>query len=360
MEIKRKELLQALNRCMPGIETGNAVLVGSDTFVFNDGYVSSYNDIISVRVPLESIGAQELHGAVKAEEFFRVLSKLNAEVLTIEPKEKGWQIKCGKSRLNMSLIDFDYNDRFNKLTATEDNDWSEIDNSVIEGINRCLIANNKSQVSGVFMQDNSIVSTDGNQAHKVESPFTLPRCWLSDKVANELVKVTDVNKMRVASSWVHFGTENGATISVKTLQAENYPIENIEKLLERFTQVQEDEVSGTFPKELFPAIDRAVSFSLDIDDKKSVKLTLSEKGIEVYSQKTSGNYTERVQWTDDVQGKLSQLIIYVDVDMMTQLAKKSLDFYLRKGPKMGDKQTYRMVFVAEDSVHIMATLDYEG
>lgn len=52
MVIQKKELLENLKIVSPGIETGTVVLQGADTFAFHDGFISSYNDTISVTVPI--------------------------------------------------------------------------------------------------------------------------------------------------------------------------------------------------------------------------------------------------------------------------------------------------------------------
>jgi len=71
MNVKRTELLKVLKQCLPGIENGNKVLEGADLFIFNKGSVHSYNDVISVSVPVKSDGLLEegIDGAVRAEEF---------------------------------------------------------------------------------------------------------------------------------------------------------------------------------------------------------------------------------------------------------------------------------------------------
>lgn len=59
MVIQKKELLDSLKACMPGIETGSAVLQGADSFVFHDGKIFTYNDSISVTVPIKNDGLLE-------------------------------------------------------------------------------------------------------------------------------------------------------------------------------------------------------------------------------------------------------------------------------------------------------------
>ena len=81
MTIDRKQLLESLKFAMPGIETGTVTLQGADTFIFYNGKIYTYNDSVSVCVPISQIGLIEenIEGAVKAEEFFKVISKFPSD-----------------------------------------------------------------------------------------------------------------------------------------------------------------------------------------------------------------------------------------------------------------------------------------
>ena len=111
MTIQKKQLVESLKACMPGIESGSAVLQGADSFVFHDGKIFSYNDAISVTVPITQEGLLEegIEGCVKAEEFFKVVSKFPADEIKFTVTEKGsWLLKCGKAKAEMTLLNFDF------------------------------------------------------------------------------------------------------------------------------------------------------------------------------------------------------------------------------------------------------------
>ena len=98
MVINRKELLENLKMAMPGIETGTAKLQGADTFVFKDGKIFTYNDTISVSVPINQTDLIEenIEGAVSAEEFYNIISKLPVEEIKFAVGENGksWILKA--------------------------------------------------------------------------------------------------------------------------------------------------------------------------------------------------------------------------------------------------------------------------
>ena len=75
MKIKRTDLLDHLRMVMPGVETGKSILEGADTFVFTHDGIFSYNDSISVSIPIDT----GINGAVKSKEFFNLLSTIEHE-----------------------------------------------------------------------------------------------------------------------------------------------------------------------------------------------------------------------------------------------------------------------------------------
>jgi len=165
MVIQKKELLDSLKACMPGIEAGSAVLQGADSFVFHDGKIFTYNDSISVTVPIKNDGLLEegLEGCVKAEEFFKIISKFPADEIKFSVTEKGtWLLKCGKAKAEMALLNFDFQTRLKNI-APEKDAWIDLSDDFVFGIGTCKMSVNKTQLSGVYFEGQDIISTDGNQ-----------------------------------------------------------------------------------------------------------------------------------------------------------------------------------------------------
>ena len=83
MIIEKSKMISILKKCLSGVETkDNLLLEGADTLLFDGEYVHTYNDTISVSVKLtESMNG--LKGAIKADELYKIISKLLAESLRI-------------------------------------------------------------------------------------------------------------------------------------------------------------------------------------------------------------------------------------------------------------------------------------
>lgn len=359
MLVQKKELVKCLQMAMPGIESGSAVLQGADCFVFYDGKIFTYNDSISVTVPISSEGLLEegVEGCVKAEEFFKTVSKLPGDEIKFSVTEKGtWLLKCGKAKLEMTLLDFDYKTRLKNIAPKED-DWINLSDDFISGVSVCKMAANKTQLSGVYIEGRDIVSTDGNQMNCYTfKNLELPKVWISDSSAAELIKLNKLVAVQVQDTWVHFKSEDGTLFSIKTLQAAGFPYEKIKSIIDT-SDIKKAILHAKFPKEMFSSIDRAVSFSMNISECSAVRLVISKEKIIVSSERNTGKYNEKVSWEEEINQDFEPFTVYVDAQMMQFMAQRTVEFYLLKGPVKNGKSLPRLLFVTDSSKHLLATLD---
>lgn len=356
MTLERKVLLENLKLAMPGIESGNVVLQGSDSFVFHDGKLFTYNDLVAVLVPMDSIGLvdDDIEGAVHAKEFYNVVSKFTNDEITLSVKdEKSWELKCGRAKASLTLLDFDFKTRLDGVTPDE-KAWVDLDDDFMEGLAICKMGNNKSNFAGIYVNGNDILSTDAYQINLFNSKSLLPKFWISDSSVNELLKIKKFKKVQTNKTWVHFKTEEGVVFSLKTLNDVNYPYTKIRNLVNN-SNPSEDDFHATFPTALFKSVDIADSFAMDMFDQNVVRLVLSNDGIEVSSEKNAGSYVENIPWDKPLEKEIEPTKIYVNASMMSAMGTKSLEFYLIHIPAKNGKVMPRILFVTPSSKHIMAT-----
>jgi len=352
MNVKRTELLKALKQCLPGIENGNKVLEGADLFIFSKGFVHSYNDVISVSVPVKSEGLLDegVEGAVRAEEFYGIINKFNGDLIEFTVEKDKWILKSGKARAELVLMSGDFTERFENIKPEKKN-WLEISPEFTQGLGICKMSNNNKQISGLYITSCDITSSDGFQVNQYKySAPEFDNFWISDESANELLKVGVLTHIQLKGSWVHFKTADNTTFSVKTLQADKWPYAKIIDLLESHKKTNKS-VSAVFPKELFDAIDRASSFYLDISDSKAVKLSISPKRIVVYAERIAGKYEEKVAWEKECP-QFEAFEIFVDTQMILYAARRSMSFYIHEVEGCAP----RLIFTTDNSIHLMSTL----
>ena len=357
MTISRKELLDSLKRAMPAIETGTPTLQGADAFVFHDGKIFSYNDSIAVYIPLAITGLVDegIEGSVHADEFFKVISKFSADEINFAVTGNNtWMLKCGKAKVEVTLMDFDFTTRLQGVTPDE-NSWVKISDEFVNGIGACKMAVNKTPLAGIYISGKNVVSTDGYQINKFEMKDTdLPTLWISDNSANELLKLSGLVEMQLQGTWAHFKSSDGTVFSIKTLQAEKFPFDRVVSLLDT-SKPKEDDFHAMFPMELFGAIDRANSFAIDLSEHSVVRLVISSQHIEVSSERASGKYLEKVSWGQELKEAVEPMTVYVDATMMSFMSKRSLEFYLKKMKSNSGKIIPRLLFVSDSSCHLMTT-----
>jgi hypothetical protein len=355
MNVKRTELLKALKQCLPGIENGNSVLEGADLFVFKGGFVHSYNDVISVSVPVKSEGLLEegIEGAVRAEEFYGIINKFGGDMIEFAVGTDKWILKSGKAKAELTLMAGDFSERFENVTPDKKK-WLEISPEFSTGLGICRMPNNKNAISGLFITSKDIVSSDGFQInHYKYAGADFENFWISDDSAGELLKVGVLTHMQLKGTWAHFKTADNTTFSVKTLQAEKWPYEKILSVLETHKKTK-TAVAATFPKELFEAIDRASSFYLDISDSKAARLLITPKHILVSAERIAGKFEEKVAWKDECP-QFATFELYVDINMILFAARRSMSFYIYES----EGNAPRIIFTTEDSTHLMATLSID-
>lgn len=352
MKIQKKELLDILSKCMPGVETGKNSIEGANTFIFTKGNVFTFNDSISVTVPLKLSGLMdELEGAVSANEFYKIIQKMPKDEIEIESSEKSWHLKSGRSKIEVNLIDCDYS----KLEKNLDRSgkWQNVAEDFLSALKICSINSNKTKYSGIVVRGNSAYSTDGVQMNKATMKTEMPSFWISDSMVKELLKLNKLDKIQQTGNWLHFKTGN-IYFSVKVLDISQYPIDTVEKVLDS-SEEKAGKTEFQFPKKIKEVIDRASSFAGKEQEYDVVKINVTEEKIFISSQCFAGKFKESVKWDSDIKG-IEPFMIYVDSTMILEMLSRTSKFKLVEGPVKDGKKTNRLLFVSENSVNLMVTI----
>lgn len=350
MIIEKDKLLQALKQAMPGVETGTSIIDGSDTFVIKDGAVHSYNDAISVSVPLPEAG--ELEGVVKANEFYNFISKLTgAETVNITEGEGEWVINIPeKIDAHFKLLDVRVSEYLEGMNIPS-LEYSPLPEAFNSALRLCRIGNNPSMYTGIFVGGGVMLSTDGIRANQyifpdveIEVPFQI-----EDDAANELFKLEDVIEYSVSEAWVHFRTSSGSVFSCKRKDEQSYISTQIIELIEAHKQ-EDGDVSNTFAKGMVDAVKRVATMSVSVADNDAVGLRIEKARVVVESTRSTGKITEYVPFETPFEAEIEPLVIWVDPDYIIAAASSAPDFYIKKV----NGQT-NLVFTNADFTQIVST-----
>lgn len=353
MNVSKKDLLVALQKALPGVEIGNTILEGADTFAFHNGFIHSYNDNISVSVPFSSEGKEELSGAVKAKDFYDLINRFSEDEIKIISKENLWILKSGAAKAEFSLMENSVVERIQKLLPQKKK-VQKLPERFLNGLSFCFIpCVPEKGIAGIYVQDKIMVSTDKTRIDWFELDSSMETFWMSNSSAKELIKLSEVVFYWMSDSWIHFQSEDGVIFSCKKLNSSQYPFSKIQKIKEE-NQKEEQDKEAQLPKKLLDAINRASVMAEEIESWRTVQITFDSEGVEVYAERPLGKYTERVEWESPVDFPES-LIINADYSMIQFGMKSSRQFYIKKIIR-GEQESFRIIFVVDNGVQIVGTI----
>lgn len=352
MNIDRNKLTAILKKCLPGIETKDNLLQGADTFTFDKGFVHTYNDNISISVKLDD-QMKKLKGAIKAKELFNVLFKIKQKEIQIVLKEKSWIIKAGAARVELNLNEDSVSDFITGLDISGI-EFKDTPKNFREGLKCVKLSCNATAFAGVFVSDKIMMATDGSKLNWFDLSGSMEKFWISDPSVGELLKFFNLEKYSISKSWLHF-LSGSIYFSCRRLSDQNYPFEKCEKLVESQKQKKED-ISGKLPSTLIASVDRASALAMEIGDEEGVRLTLSKEGIEIFSERSTGKYKEKIEWDKNgtPNGDLSEGVqLYIDHSILAYGLARSPEFYIKKSESSG---RIRIVFYGQDFIHIASLI----
>ena len=356
MQLQKYDFLSAMKKAMPGVESSNTILQGADTFIFHDGFIHTYNDTISVSVhfPITNKSGENISAAIKAKDFYDLISRYEGDTISIIPKSDMWIIKSENARAELTLLENNLIERIQGIKI-DNKQFKNIPERFFEGMQICNFSS-KSQLSGLFCSDQVMVSADELKInwYGLNQAF-VNSFWINNDAVTELLKLQNPKKYYISDSWVHFMTEDKSIFSCKRLAQDNYPFDKISALIESHAKEKGD-ISNELPNKLIDAVNRAAALSQNIESFDTVKLTFTKDDIEVFSQRPSGKYTENVPWEKPFKKDISPISIFVDYSMIQNGIKYSKSFYL-KNTTINEKVRTRVVFVSEFGIQLISTFD---
>jgi len=343
--MKKSELLLAIKSVMMGIDKSSAI--GSDFILFDEDWVRSYKEDISVSFPLET----KIRTAVRAEELYKVLSKMDAEEIDMKLTEEGkFQIKGGRTTLKMNPLQKEQiTSSLERAWAvqTDGLEWFYLPKDFQVGLELCSFGAGTGPalgpLAGVHFFENKAVSTDNYRVsvytmlEAVNSAFTLPI-----KTVEGLLKLEPVFEiMALSKAWVHFSNEGGPIYSSRIL-AGDYPFKKITGLFESMKfDMKADPLE--FPKGMEAPLERAkILASGEGDNWESLSrvfLSYSKGNLEIRAGKEAGEIIDGVEWKKDffeegmqikVQPDFFKKILGITRQFRLSPTKKSLLFSSEK------------------------------
>jgi len=286
MQINRIELLQALEIVRPGL-ANKETIAQATSFAFFEDKVVTYNDEISISHPVENLN---LVGAIRAEEFYKLLTKLTLDTIDLEVVENTVMLTSGKVKAS-----FPFSSEI-QLPVTEIGEvgsWRKLPDTFLQGLQMSLPSCAKDQSKPIctclHISKRGFVEATDN--------FRLSRYLIGKRVVNqdtlipansvrELLKYNIVS-LSEGEGWIHFKTEKGTVFSSRILnRSEKFP------MLDDFLKVEG--TSLKFPVAVSSALDRALVFCSSLTDKDpEVSISITGRQIIIRAEGMAGWFEEK-------------------------------------------------------------------
>ena len=289
--MNRTELLKALKAVLPGVSKGEALLAGADSFVFRQGLIQSYNDVLSVTYPLD-VGVE---GAVKAAELVRVLEKMSGSEVKLEVKDQILEISDGTTTLSMKLIESSTASLLESL-ALEDLEWMPLPTGFVKALALCLPSVSRNidhgALTGIRVEADCLLSTDNFRATWVElaEPMAGPGFTIPGAAVADLLKIPGLEQWFATDAWAHFMSADGAVFSSRLI-ASDFPTGAFKQM---FPEPGQD--SYRLPDGLENALGRVGVLAYTQDDGADYVTLSEDKGsLKIKGERQFGSIKEKIK-----------------------------------------------------------------
>lgn len=292
MKINKKELLDKLNSVKAGLNNNNNIEF-SDSYSFNNGKVTTFNDFICVHCPVDL----NFDCMIKAEQFHKALSKFKTDKdgnININLKNNEIHLKGKKA---LAGIPCKTDESFDVTFLNEKiKKWNKLPTNFVQGIKLARFSISKDEtkpkLTCLHIKNKIIESNDGQRGFrfkldkKMKNTILLPAQVINPLLSQNLIKYA------VTENWIHFKTKEKSIISCRMYQDIDYP--DTAFLYER-TKAE----SFTFPQSIKDIIDKSIIF-VEKEDEKEITIKINEKSIEISSRSDLGWFKEKVKNKSDI------------------------------------------------------------
>lgn len=349
--MKRQDFLRAVERIMPGIDESGSPL-GMDFVVMDKGYLRSYNDTISVSVKIDELPQQYLC-AVKAQEFYRVLSHMDGERLKLSLTDTELVVQDRKTTLRMTLKEpKQLNLLMSRIASLSQNElkWVPLPSDCLAGLDLCAPSLRSDPALGILsnmaVAGDKLFATDNLRASLYRMKEKLSETFLiSSDVVKDIVKYgSDSKSIAIQSNWVHFTDNQGLIISARRSVGE-YPVDRLVRLFD------ESNPAGVkpycFPEGLDKALDRAAILAQREEDYGTPVVSLRREGrmLVVRSGRDVGRLEDRLVWENGAMPE--DLEILIAPDFLKKILKITREFKVSPNKNA-------VLFEAGSFLHLMA------
>ena len=330
IQIEKAKLIESLKKVMPGVETGNTMIDGTDLLLFTGASVSSYNSEIAVSAPCDT---QNVSFSVKGADFFNLVSRMSDVTLSLEVVDSKVKIKAGRTKAAMTLQDSSKVMNLIRDLNVVSLEYKPLPEAFIDAVNICNLSGNAENIRGVAVNDygegSAVYETDSvrvciNKLSERMDPF-----WVDDTTFNNAFKVGTPTGYCVSDAWLHLKYADGTVFSAKRKDHVAYPFDGLSTFPTAFEKAKVL-VKGRLPNNIAEAVSRVAILASGVDKKNArmVRLTFRKDELELYAEKTGGEASETIPWETELEEDPQDTEVWVNTSFLLEASNKVMDFTL--------------------------------
>jgi DNA polymerase III sliding clamp (beta) subunit (PCNA family) len=279
MKINKQELQTALDLVKPGLAS-KELIEQSTSFAFIDGCVKTFNDEISVSHPIKDL---QLEGAVKAEEFYKLISKIKKDEIEMDITNSEIHFKASRTKAGLTL----QNEILLPIESIgKRGKWMELPEDFLRYLSLAMGACGRDMSQPILtcinvQQDSKIIGSDSYKMMICEMEMEMPvdSFLLPAAAALDVLKLKPV-KIAEGDGWIHFQTKEKTEISCRIFEDEYPDISPFEMV---------EGISLSFPKSMQEILERAWVFAKrDHILDEQITITFAENRMKVKSKSETG------------------------------------------------------------------------
>lgn len=295
MKVDRKQLYSTLLQVTPGLDS-KEVLEQSNSFIFKNGYVYSFNDEISVRSKID-VGFE---GIVPAPRLIQLLGKMSEDEIDITLKDSVLYIK-GKGKKAQITIQRDVIlpiDEVEIPKKFKEEVPGEFQEALVGSTLTCCRDLTSPKLTCVHVFDGKVESSDNFRGSRYTIPEFGEEFLIPLRVVNQLSKF-DVRKIALTDNWVHFRCQGNTVFSFRRI-LEQYPD------LDKAGLFRQKGTKFKIPEELNEALSRTGIFSkAEFEQDETVMVSIQKGKIKVQASCETASYEEVLSCTVKTKEDLS-------------------------------------------------------
>jgi DNA polymerase III sliding clamp (beta) subunit (PCNA family) len=308
-KINRQKFIDALAKVKPGL-ANKEIVEQSTHFIFDNDKIWSYNAQITIVQNFES----GLTGAIKADNFFKLLSKISDEEISIS-KETGKVHLFGKKIKSTIKIDPDIKIRPIPVPDINSEQWEELPENFNTAIAFSAFSASRNMVrpelNCLYVIEDNVIGCDTFRGTKYKLKSKMKQEFLLPAIAAVELAKYNPHKVIAKEGWLHFINKEKTTFSCLTYPDEKYP-----EQIWNFFKIEGEKV--VLPEDFLDAISRAeVLLTVDFDLDKIVSLVIEDNQIICRSEGDYGDFEERA----DIEYSGEKLDIKVHPVLLREILK---------------------------------------